>query len=77
MPRTPHGTSQRDYSGVAFRELVEARHDPAVLFQPAKQALDNVALSVHGPINQSWQTGLGLRIIDRSGMADCIRYWSQ
>ncbi|MNJ32719.1 hypothetical protein D3C77_273930 [compost metagenome] len=53
MSQTPHGTSQRDHSGIAFRELVEACHDPAVLFQPAKHALDDVALSVLGPIEQS------------------------
>lgn len=54
MSQTPHGTSQRDHSGIAFRELVEACHDPAVLFQPAKHALDDVALSVLWPIKQSW-----------------------
>ncbi|MDF9892915.1 UNVERIFIED_ORG: ABC-type multidrug transport system ATPase subunit [Pseudomonas vranovensis] len=54
MSQTPHGTSQRDHSSIAFRELVEARHDPSVLFQPAKHALDDVALSVLGPIKQSW-----------------------
>ena len=54
MSQTPHGTSQRDHSGIAFRELVEARHDAAVLFQPAKHALDDVALSVLGPIKQPW-----------------------
>jgi hypothetical protein len=54
MSQTPHGTSQRDHSGIAFRELVEACHDPAVFFQPAKHALDDVALSVLGPIKQSW-----------------------
>jgi len=53
MSQTPHGTSQRDHGGIAFREFVEARHDPAVLFQPAKHALDDVALSVLGPIKQS------------------------
>lgn len=54
MSQTPHGTSQRDHSGIAFRELVEARHDASVLFQPAKHALDDVALSVLGPIKQPW-----------------------
>ena len=46
MSQTPHGTSQRDPGGIAFRELVEARHDPAILFQPAKHALDDLAPSV-------------------------------
>lgn len=32
MSQTPHGTSQRDHSGIAFREFVDARHDPSVLF---------------------------------------------
>ncbi|CAG8865543.1 hypothetical protein PS627_01460 [Pseudomonas fluorescens] len=53
MSQTPHGTRQRDHGGIAFRELVEACHDPAVLFQPAKHALDDVALTVFGPIKQS------------------------
>lgn len=53
MSQTPPGTSQLDHSGIAFRELVKACHDPAVLFQPAKHALDDVALSVLGPIKQS------------------------
>ena len=52
MSQTPHGTSQGDHGGVTFRELVEARYDPAFLFQPAKHALDDVALSVLGPIKQ-------------------------
>lgn len=50
MSQTPHGTSQRDHSGIAFRELVEACHDPAILFQPAKHALDDIALLVLRPI---------------------------
>jgi len=54
MSRTPHGTSQRDHTGIAFRELFEARHDASVLFQPAKHALDDVALSVLVPIKQPW-----------------------
>jgi len=54
MSQTPHGASQRDHGGTTFRELVEAGHDPAVLFQPAKHALDDVALSVFGPVKQSW-----------------------
>lgn len=41
MSQTPHGASQRDHGGITFRELVEASHDPAVLFQPAKHALDD------------------------------------
>lgn len=53
MSRTPHGTSQQDHGGTAFRELVEACQDPAALFQPAKHALDDVALSVLGPTKQS------------------------
>jgi hypothetical protein len=53
MSQTPHGTSQRDHSGITFRELVEACNDAAILFQPAKHALDDVALSVFGPIKQS------------------------
>lgn len=52
MSQIPHGTSQRNHSGIAFRELVEARHDASVLFQPAKHALDDVALSVLGPVKQ-------------------------
>jgi hypothetical protein len=77
LSQTPHGTSQRDHGCIAFRELVEVCHDAAVLFQPAKHALDHVALSVLRPVEQSCKTGLGLRFIERSGMTDCIRYWSQ
>lgn len=46
MAQTLHGTSQRDHSGIAFRELVEACHDPAVFLQPAKHALDDVRCMV-------------------------------
>ena len=52
MSQTPHGPSQRGYGGTAFREFVEAGHDPAVFFQPAKHVLDDVALSILGPIKQ-------------------------
>lgn len=54
LSQTPHGTSQRNHSGIAFCKLVEARYDPAVLFPPFRHALDDVALSVLGPIKQSW-----------------------
>jgi len=53
MSQAPHGTNQRDHSGIAFSELVNACHDGAVLFQPAEHALDDVALSVFGPVKQS------------------------
>lgn len=33
--------NKQDHSGIAFRELVEACHDPAVLFQLAKHAFDD------------------------------------
>ena len=62
MSQTPHGTNQWDHRGIAFRELVEACHDAAVLFQPAKHALDDVALSVLGAIKQSWQAWLGFTL---------------
>lgn len=53
MPQTSHGTSQRVDGGIAFCELVEECHDAAILFQLAKHALEDVALSVLGPIKQS------------------------
>lgn len=54
-------TSQRDHGGIAFRELVEACHDPTVLFQPAQNALDDVALQILEPINKPGVgVGLGL-----------------
>jgi len=56
MPKTPNGTSQRDHSGIAFRELIEACHEPAVLFQPAKPARNDIALSVLGPIKKPSST---------------------
>ncbi len=43
---------QRDFGRIAFREFVEACHDAAVFFQAAKHALDDVALSVLGPIKK-------------------------
>lgn len=49
-----HGTSQRYPSCIAFRELVQACHDPAVLLLPAKHALDDVALSILGPDQTVW-----------------------
>lgn len=42
----------------SFHELVEACHDASVLFQPAKNALDDVALSLLGPIKQPGQAKL-------------------
>lgn len=77
MSLTLYGACQRDHGGTAFRELVESCHDPAVLFQPSKHSLDDVALSVLGLIKQSGKPGFGLRFIERSGMTGCIRYWSQ
>lgn len=74
MSKTPHGTSQCDHGGVAFRELVEARYDPAVLFLPAKHPFDDLALSALARSNSLGKPGLGLRFIERSGITGCIRY---
>gem|GEM_PF-985393 len=58
--QTPHAASQRDHRCITFCKLVEARHHPAILFQPAEHALDDVALSVLWPIEQPGQAWLGL-----------------
>lgn len=59
MSQIPHGASQRDHSGITFRKLVEASDDSTGIFEPAKHALNDVALSVFWPIEQPGQTGFG------------------
>ncbi|MNO94430.1 hypothetical protein D3C76_860500 [compost metagenome] len=41
---------------------MEACHDPTVLFQPAQNALDDVALQILEPINKLG-VGLGLGVL--------------
>jgi len=47
---------------VDFCELVEARDDPAVLFQPAKHTLDGVAFTVLGSVKQPGQARSGFAL---------------
>lgn len=54
VSQKPPGTSQRYPSCIAFREIVQACHDPAVRFLPAKHALDDVALSILGLNHTVW-----------------------
>ena len=69
MSQTPHSASQRDHGGITFRQLVEASHEPAILFERAKHALNDVALPVFWSIEQPWQTGFG-SALDRTQRDD-------
>lgn len=62
MAQTPHGTSQSNHGGIAFRKLVEACHEAAIFFQLTKHALEDLAPSVLGPIKQSGQAKLGFAL---------------
>jgi len=62
MSQTPHGASQRNHCPKTFRQLVVTGAYLPALLQPAKHALDDVALSVLGLVEQSGQARLGFTL---------------
>ena len=76
MSQTPHGASQRNHCPKTFRQLVVTGAYPPALLQPAKHALDDVALSVLGLVEQSGQAKLGFTLhatVCRPGMSQPAR----
>lgn len=58
MSQTPHSKGQRNHRRVTFCEFVDARHDAAVLLQPAKHTFDDITLPVLGTVKQPRQPRL-------------------